>query len=209
MRIGIFGGTFDPIHNGHLLLAECCRQTCELDEVRFIPAAIPPHKRQQTITPDKKRLEMLRLALGGDSHFTLSDVEIKRGGISYSAETLQEIKKESPEDELFFLMGADSLADFPTWKDPQIICNLALPVTVYRHGSPTPDFSPLAPFFKKERFQKLQKYQVEMPIIDLSSTDLRERIAQKKSIRFRVPKSVERYIETNQLYQREKTAKGT
>ena len=118
MRLGIFGGSFDPVHYGHLLLAESCREQCRLDEVWFVPAAAPPHKRSRELTAGQHRIEMLRLAVGGHAAFQVSTLEIERGGLSYTVDTLAEIQQHQPAAELFLLMGADSLVDLPSWREP-------------------------------------------------------------------------------------------
>ena len=111
MRIGIFGGSFNPIHFGHLLLAETCREQCRLDEVWFVPAARPPHKQDLPLAPDADRVAMLQLAVGGHKPFRVSEIELQREGVSYTVDTLREIAEQQPDAELFFLMGADSLAE--------------------------------------------------------------------------------------------------
>src|SRR5690242_13897575 len=118
MRLGIFGGSFDPVHYGHLLLAECCRETLRLDEVWLIPAAVPPHKQLRELADGKHRLQMLELALGGHEQIRASAVELERGGISYTVDTLAAVRDRSPAAELFLLMGADSLHDLPNWREP-------------------------------------------------------------------------------------------
>ncbi|MGC4004614.1 MAG: nicotinate (nicotinamide) nucleotide adenylyltransferase [Pirellulales bacterium] len=123
MRLGVFGGSFDPVHLGHLILAESCREQAALDRVLFIPTHIQPHKQGHTPAPDLARLEMLKLAIGGNSAFELSTREVDRGGVSYTVETLTHLKAERPEAELFFMMGADSLADFPKWREPRGFAN--------------------------------------------------------------------------------------
>ncbi len=115
MRLGILGGTFDPVHYGHLLLAEQTREQCGLDRIWFLPAAVPPHKRSAPLTPGARRIEMLRLAIAGHEAFEVSTLEIDRGGVSYTLDTLSAVRQQQPEAELFFLMGADSLRDLPTW----------------------------------------------------------------------------------------------
>src|SRR5688500_10806095 len=122
MRLGLFGGTFDPVHYGHLLLAEACREQCRLDELWFVPAAVPPHKQERTLSPAKERVEMLRLAVGGHPAFSVSTLEIDRGGVSYTVNTLDAVRLSRPEATLFFPMGADSLVDLPTWREPRRIC---------------------------------------------------------------------------------------
>ncbi|MCI0357805.1 MAG: nicotinate-nucleotide adenylyltransferase [Planctomycetaceae bacterium] len=200
MRLGIFGGSFNPVHYGHLVLAEVCRETCGLDEVWLVPAAVPPHKQGVEMASGKARLEMLELALAGNEHLRPSPVELDRGGVSYTVDTLACIAEEKPGASLFLLMGADSLEDLPTWREPERICALATPIVVRRAGSPEPDFSALAPLVSAERLAEIRRWQVEMPLVELSSTDLRQRAAAGKSLRFRTPRAVERYIETHGLY---------
>ena len=134
MRLGIFGGSFNPVHYGHLLLAESCREACALDEVWLVPAAVPPHKQGVVLAPAKARLEMLELALAGNEHLRPSSIELDRGGVSYTVDTLARIAAEKPGATLFLLMGADSLADLPTWREPARICSLATPVVVAACG---------------------------------------------------------------------------
>jgi nicotinate-nucleotide adenylyltransferase len=200
MRLGIYGGSFDPVHFGHLLVAENCREQQRLDEVWFIPAATSPHKRQRAPAEARHRVEMLHLAVGGHEPFQVSTIEIDRGGISYSVETLQQLHADDPAREMFLLLGADALADLPTWKDPGRICELALPLVVSRAYAPEPDFAPLVEFMSRERIAAAQAAQVKMPPIGIASSDIRRRIAAGKSIRFRTPRAVERYIETHGLY---------
>ncbi|MEX0938953.1 MAG: nicotinate-nucleotide adenylyltransferase [Pirellulales bacterium] len=200
MRIGIFGGSFDPIHYGHLLLAESCREQRQLDRVWFLPAAVPPHKRRAARAPDTHRANMIELALAEQPAFELSLLELKRGGLSYTADTLREIAREQPEAELFLLLGGDSLVDLPTWREPEEICRLAIPVVVSRPGAPPPDFSPLVGLVSDERLTQIEQSQVEMPLIELSSTDIRRRVAAGQSIRYRTLPSVMRYIEQLGLY---------
>jgi nicotinate-nucleotide adenylyltransferase len=200
MRLGIFGGTFDPVHYGHLLLAECAREQCRLDQVWFLPATIPPHKQGQPITPVEARIEMLELAIGGNTAFQVSRLEADRGGVNYSVDTLAAIAGQDPQRELFFLMGADSLADLPSWREPAQICRLAIPTVVRRAGQEI-DFSPLAPLVGPDRLTSIREHQVEMPRVDLSSREMRSRLARGQSIRYRTPRAVEKYIETAELYQ--------
>jgi len=200
MRLGIFGGSFNPVHYGHLLLAESCREACALDEVWLVPAAVPPHKQSAELAPGKARWEMLELALAGNEQLRPSPVELDRGGVSYTVETLAKIAQEKPDTSMFLLMGADSLEDLPTWREPERICALATPIVVRRAGSPEPDFGALASLVSAQRLAEIRRCQVEMPIIELSSTDLRQRAAEGKSLRYRTPRAVEKYIETHGLY---------
>jgi nicotinate-nucleotide adenylyltransferase len=201
MRLGLFGGSFDPVHYGHLLLAECCRETLRLDEVWLMPAAVPPHKRERVLAPAKHRLQMLELALAGHEQILASSLEIDRGGVSYTVQTLATIREAKPQAETYLLMGADSLRDLPTWREPARICELSIPAVVRRGGASEPDFGILAELVSPQRLALIRAAQVEMPLVELSSTDLRQRAAAGQSLRFRTPRAVEKYIETHKLYQ--------
>ena len=203
MRLGLFGGTFDPVHYGHLLLAECCREQCRLDEVRFLPAAVPPHKRGRERTPAAVRIEMLELAIAGHAAFSVSRYEVDRGGVNFTADTLAHFREEDPEAELFFLLGADMLHDLPHWHQPERICELATAVAVRRPGSGPLNFDVLRPITSAERLEAIRRHQAEMPEIGLSSTEIRRRVAAGLSIRYWTPRAVEKYIETHGLYRGE------
>jgi nicotinate-nucleotide adenylyltransferase len=195
MRLGLFGGTFDPIHLGHLILAEACREDCGLDRVWFVVTATPPHKRGGR-TPVADRLEMARIATAGHSAFEVSEIEAGDDGPHYSFATLERLAAERPGDEFFFIIGADSLADLPQWRRPERIAELATIVVVNRPGiDPTVAAAPpdLGPAARPLRF-------VTIPPIGISSTDLRRRLAEGRSIRYQVPRGVEAYIHANGLY---------
>lgn len=209
MRLGIFGGSFDPVHYGHLLLAETCREQARLDRVWFVPNSLSPLKREQPPASAKHRLEMLQLAIGGHEAFEVCTLEIDRGGISYTVDTLSQIRELHPTAELFFLMGADSLADFTLWREPERICSLAIPLVVRRHGSPEPDFAPIASLLSAERLELSRKNVVNMPIIQLSASEIRSRAQRGESLRYRTPRAVEKYIETNGLYRHETVSHPT
>ena len=200
MRLGVFGGSFDPVHYGHLLLAESCREQCRLDQVWFLPAAVPPHKRDRELSPGSQRVEMLRLAVAGHEYFQVATLELDRGGISYTVDTLREIHRQQPAAELFLLMGADSLVDLPAWREPDAICRMAIPVAVRRAGAPEPDFEILQPVVDAARLQMIRRHQVEMPVVGFSSRDVRARIGAGQSVRYRTPRAVEKYIEVHGLY---------
>jgi nicotinate-nucleotide adenylyltransferase len=146
---------------------------------------------------------MLELALGGSEQLRASRIEIDRGGVSFTVDTLTAVVEQRPDAELFFLLGADSLNDLPTWREPRRICELALPVVVRRGGAPEPDFNVLAPLVSPSRLAEIRAAQVQMPLIELSSTDLRERAAKGRSLRYRTPRAVEVYIQANSLYRGE------
>ncbi len=200
MRLGIYGGSFDPIHFAHLLLAESCREQAALDEVWFMPAAVPPHKLAKKLSADKHRIEMLQLAIGGHQAFRVSTIELDRGGASYTFETLEQIHAERPGDELFFLMGGDSVRDLPTWRRPERICELATMLVVHRREALVPDIAALRPLMSAERYAAAPPRLVEMPLVELSSTDIRERARAGRSLRYRLPAAVAKYIETHGLY---------
>lgn len=195
MRLGIYGGTFDPVHFAHLLLAEQCREQLALDAVWFIPAAVPPHKQDRSISSAKDRLAMLKLAIAGHPEFVVSDREIARGGTSYTVDTLRELRAEDPSRELFLLIGADSLADLTMWHEPDQILELATVVAVNR-GRQRTDATPL----QQQLGAASSIVEVTMPAVDLASTDLRERVAAGKSIRYMTPRAVEQYIAAHRLY---------
>jgi nicotinate-nucleotide adenylyltransferase len=200
MRLGIFGGTFDPVHYGHLLLAECCREQCRLDAVWFLPAAVPPHKQDRELTPAVHRIEMLELAIAGNRAFSVCRYETDRGGVNYSVDTLGHFCEEDPARELFFLMGADMLADLPHWRNAARVCELALPVVVRRPGSGPIDFGCLRGVAGEDRIELIRRRQVEMPEIGISATDIRRRVSLGQSIRYCTARAVEMYIETHGLY---------
>lgn len=200
MRVGILGGSFDPVHYGHLLLAESAREELRLDEVWLLPAAIAPHKQDRRITGGPQRCEMIELAISGYEPFRLCRYEIDRGGVNYTVDTLAHLSDEDPSRELFFLMGADSLADLPTWKDPARLLELCIPAVVARAGGKPIDYSVLEPYASAERIDLFRKHQFHMPAIELSSSDIRARASAGKSIRYRTPRAVEKYVETQQLY---------
>lgn len=195
MRLGLFGGTFDPIHLGHLILAESCREACALDRVWFVVAGSPPHKPGGR-TPVSHRLEMVRIAVAGHPAFEVSELETTRPGPHYSVETLEGIRRERPDDELFFFVGADSLADLPHWREPGRIATLANVVVVNRPGidpAVTSNLPDLGPGTKPLRL-------VSIPPVGIASHDLRQRVAEGRTIRYQVPRGVEAYIQTHGLY---------
>ena len=198
MRLGVLGGTFDPPHMGHLILAEEARLALGLEQVLFVPAGNPWRKAGQELSPREDRLAMVRLAVGGNPHFAASTLEIEREGPSYTAETLAALREQLTADsEIFLILGQDSLADLPNWWQPQRIISLArLAVAVRTAWEPAqadaletelPDIS-----------QRL--VWLDMPRIDISSTAVRERVRRGLSIRYWVPPAVEEYIRQHGLY---------
>ncbi|MBX7071701.1 MAG: nicotinate-nucleotide adenylyltransferase [Pirellulales bacterium] len=200
MRLGLFGGTFDPIHYGHLLLAETAREECRLDQVWFVPNSQAPHKQGRPITDAQRRVEMLKLAIGGNSAFAISTLEIDRGGVSYTVDTLAQLRADEPTRELFLILGADSLIDLPTWREPARICELAMLVIARRTGAERARLDTLSELVSRERLAEFEPYQIEMPRVDLSASMLRRRVSQGLSIRYRTPRAVEKFIEVAGLY---------
>ncbi len=198
MKVGMLGGTFDPIHLGHLILAEQARAGLGLDRVLFVPAGQPWRKAGRQIAPVADRVAMVRAALGDDPYFELSLVESERAGPSYTADTLEALHEQLGDGvELFFILGQDALADLPNWRDPGRIVARARLVVAARAGWTPADLAALervAPGIR-ERIDV-----VVMPRIDISSTDIRRRVTAADSIRFLVPPAVERYIAETGLY---------
>lgn len=197
-RLGILGGTFDPIHYGHLLMAETCRQELGLSEVKFLPAGQPPHKEGRAITDGHARADMIQLAVSGYSEFSVDRRELRRQGPSYTVDTLTEFRELLPDAKLHLIIGADSLKDLLTWKSPDLICELATVVAVNRPGLPE---------LTKERAiewvgagiagsMKL----LSMPGTDLSASHLRERVRSGLGLRFMTPRAVESFIDQHQIY---------
>ncbi|MGE0609376.1 MAG: nicotinate-nucleotide adenylyltransferase [Pirellulales bacterium] len=200
MRLGIFGGTFDPVHYGHLLLAECCREQCRLDEVWFLPAATPPHKQEADHTPGEARVDMLRLAIGGHAEFSVSTHEIDRGGVNYTVDTLAALRQQMPDAELYFLLGGDMFLDLPQWREPARLAELAALVAVGRPPVDAVDFSHLEGILPEDKLAAMRRNVVEMPAVGISGSEIRRRVAAGQSIRYRTPRAVEKYIETHGLY---------
>ncbi|MSR31636.1 MAG: nicotinate (nicotinamide) nucleotide adenylyltransferase [Gemmataceae bacterium] len=199
MRVGVFGGSFDPVHLGHLALAEACREAASLDEVWFIPAHFPPHKGTRALAWFEHRLEMLELAIAGHEPFRADPLERERPGPSFTMETLRLLSQQHPGNEWFLILGSDSALEFSTWKEPGKILQMAtLVVHGRRGGELSGDFSS-----NLEKAAGVAPRLIEVhgpPWFDISSTLLRERISQGKSIRFLVPRALEEYIRSKKLY---------
>lgn len=199
-RLGVFGGSFDPIHLGHLILAEVAREHLQLSKVLFVPAAISPLKLDKAPRADaKQRFAMIELAIGGNHFFAADDRELSRSGPSFTVDTLRELQAENPDKELVFLMGADSLASFEKWKSPNEICQLATLAVLSRGGQELPDPGTLAPFLPQPKDAASHIH--PMPQLEISSSDIRERIAKHQSTRYQLPPAVEAYVNANKLYQ--------
>jgi nicotinate-nucleotide adenylyltransferase len=200
MRVGIYGGTFDPVHVGHLILAEQAREQARLDEVWFIPAFRPPQKPEQTITRFDLRVEMLALALAGNPAFRINELEKERAGPSYTVDTLAELRRRHPGTSFALLLGGDALADLPSWRDPRGIVTDAALVVMVRPGVALLDAAQLRQRLALPADTPLELQVMETPLIDIASRDLRHRVAHGHSIRYCVPRAVEVYIHEKGLY---------
>ena len=200
MRIGVFGGTFDPVHVGHLILAERCRESARLDQVLFVPSAVPPHKKTHVLTPFAQRVEMLTLAISGHPPFRIDELENERSGPSYTVDTLTQLQAQRPGDEFCFILGSDSLHDFPTWRQPARILELATLLVIVRSDWPAFAVDELRKAVKLPDDFRLRYEVVEAPLIDISSREIRQRIAASQSVRYMIPRAVEAYIEDKGLY---------
>jgi nicotinate-nucleotide adenylyltransferase len=198
VRLGVLGGTFDPPHVGHLILAEEARTRLQLEKVLFVPAGDPWRKAGQEITPAEHRLAMVRLLLGSDPYFEVSTLEVERRGPSYTVDTLEALRQQyGPGLELYFILGEDALRDLPNWKEPARIVSLARLAAAPRpaeRGWATADLEAAVPGIS-ERIVTLP-----MPTIDISSTALRERARAGLSLRYLVPLGLEEYIRHHRLY---------
>jgi len=188
-KVGIFGGTFDPIHFGHLITAQSVKELRDLDKIIFIPAFISPHKTDAKASSPEDRLNMIKLAVEGIPFFDFSDIEIKKGGISYSVDTLQELKKHYTE--LEFIIGYDNIFTFHTWKEPDEIFKLAKVIVLKRKSSHPPQF--------EDKYYH-QSVFVQTRGIEISATDIRERVKHGMPINFLVPSEVMKYIYKHKLY---------
>lgn len=197
-KVGILGGTFDPVHIAHLMLAECAWQQFELDTVLIMPSGTPPHKAEKGITDASHRARMIQLAIEDNKHFKLSAVEIERTGRTYTAETLVELCRNNPDCEYYFIIGADSFLKMEKWYHAELIMNHAILLAAVRE--------PMEASRVEEKIAWLRElYQADIrilhtPNLAISSTMIRSRVAEGISIRYLVPKDVEKYIYQNKLY---------
>lgn len=200
MRIGIFGGTFDPVHYGHLIVAEQAREQAELDQVWFVVSARPPHKADQAITPFERRAEMLSLALAGQEHrFKVDVTEKDRAGLSYTADTLDALATRHPGTDWFLILGADSVKDLPSWHEPIRIVRQATILVAARPGYEVWTSNELASRMGADA-KEVRLRTVEVPQVDIASRDLRLRASEGRSLLFQLPRSVEVYIREKRLY---------
>lgn len=198
-KVGILGGSFNPVHVGHLILAETAAEALELDRVVLIPCARRAHKASTLLASEEHRLAMLRLATAENSRMEVSDMELVRGGVSYTVDTIAEYRERNPMDDVFFIVGADSLLELHMWKDIYGLLRLCKMVPVTRSGIRLRpgDIHLDAPWP-----ERIEKAIIRGREIEVSSSDIRHRVAEDMSIRYLVPSAVEHYIAEQRLYVR-------
>ena len=197
LRLGILGGTFDPIHNGHLVAAQETHYQLALDRILFVPAGTPPHKPNKPVSPAHHRLHMIELAIASQPAFGISRVDVDRPGPHYTVDMLQLLRNEWPPDaHLFFIEGSDSLAEMVSWYQPQQLIQLCELAVVRRPGSDVD----LAELERRLPGLNSRLHWIDMPLLDISSTDLRARVREGRPISYLVPATVEAYISENGLY---------
>jgi nicotinate-nucleotide adenylyltransferase len=199
MRIGIFGGTFDPVHMGHLILAEQCREQARLDQVWFMPSYHPPHKAEKGITRFEQRCDMLDLAVAGHPAFKVERIENSLPEPSFTARTLAELHRRHPGNEFFLLMGSDCLPDLPGWHEPRLVIERAGLVVVPRPGVMLWTAARLASALGLSEDAVRLRF-VACPLIEIASRELRRALTDGLSIRYMVPRAVEEYIHNHKLY---------
>lgn len=197
-KIGIMGGTFNPIHYGHLILAESTYEQLNLDKILFMPLKNPPHKAISGEVSEKQRVDMISQAIKDNPHFELSTMELDREGITYTAETLTILTRENPDTEYYFIVGADSLFYMQNWKEPQTVFRLCTVVAAGRNQVEMDKIYNQIEYLKN--IFRANIMLIHMPAIEISSAMIRERVAADKAIRYYVPEAVREYIENNRLY---------
>lgn len=198
MKIGILGGTFNPIHIGHLILAQNALDFCKLSEVIFVPTGCSYLKDQRLILPKNERLTMVKLAIEDNPMFSFSTVETDLEGNTYTCETLERLKIQYPEDELCFIIGADTLYSIDTWKNPDKIFSLCSIIAAPRDNHSVDDLNKQIKYLEDRFAAKI--YLLNSENIDISSSTIRNKIANNESARYYLPKNVSDYIDNNQFY---------
>lgn len=196
LKLGIMGGTFDPIHVGHLILAEQVYDALDLDFILFIPTGHPSFKRDKLVRPAADRLRMVELAIEGNPHFLVSDMEVVREGVTYTLDTLQELHALLPDAELFFIMGSDTLLTLDHWRASEKLASLAIFVGINRPGDSLVSDEDLG-HLRTLGFKALL---LDAPALEVSSSDIRQRLESGRSVRYLVPDSVIRYADERRLY---------
>ncbi len=197
-KIGIMGGTFNPIHVGHLIIAEIAYEQYELDKVLFMPASQPPHKIGEPIEEDVYRVAMVKLAINDNPHFELSLMEINRPGLSYTAMTMEQLAHEYPDTEFYFIVGGDSIAAIETWREPEKVLRLGHMVACVRDQVDNKRLDQQIDYLKKK--YQTEVFKLEVPKMDISSTMIRERLQSNNGVKYLVPDNVIAYINKHGLY---------
>jgi nicotinate-nucleotide adenylyltransferase len=200
MRVGILGGSFDPIHYGHLWLAEAAREQLALDQIWLIPARVSPLKTQAPPSDGAVRAEMLRLAVGGCPEYVVQTCELQREGPSYTVDTMRELQDQHPDHRFYLLLGADALTDLGRWREPQQLAGDCQICVVERAGEAKWDHRRLEGILPLDAIERIREHTIRMPAIEIASRTLRQRIADGKSIRFQTPRAVEELIRAQGLY---------
>ena len=197
-KVGIMGGTFDPIHIGHLILGENAYLQFGLDKVVFMPSGNPPHKKERDGGTDLQRMDMVKLAIASNTHFEISDIEMNEEGYTYTYRTLEKLVKEHPDTEYYFIIGADSLFYFDTWKNPQRIADACTLVVATRNHTSDEKLDEKIEFVRKLFNAKIEKLDTEN--IDCSSSQIRSWIKEGHTVKYYVPDTVINYIHTYHVY---------
>jgi nicotinate-nucleotide adenylyltransferase len=201
MRIGLFGGSFNPVHAGHLIASRAVAEELHLDKLYLVPAAVPPHRVLKNLADARHRLEMLRLATRGEPLFEVSDLEIARPGPSYTILTVEEFRRRLGESaEFFWIIGADSLPELASWYQAERLVDICRIITAARPGWDRPDLAVLAGRLRPEQIERLKADVLQTPCIDISASGIRRRVAAGLSIRYLVPDAVADYIAAHGLY---------
>lgn len=199
LKFGVLGGTFNPIHYGHLLMAEQAREALKIGKIVFMPSGYPPHKDLKTVVSADDRMKMVEMAIHSNENFLASTIELDREGKSYTVDTLRELKAEYGQDtELFFIIGADVLIDLPNWRSIREVVKLCKFAAMQRPGFKKEEFNEQKRLLEEEYGAEIEV--IDMPLIDISSTDIRNRLAEAKSIKYMLPENVIEYIEKEGLY---------
>lgn len=199
-RILLFGGSFDPIHHGHLIAAREAAEAYDIPRVVLIPSAAPPHKRRRVLAPSADRLQMCRLATEGDPLFSVSDSELRVAPPNYTIDTVERFSQAHPEAELHWLIGADSLNELASWHRVGELAEACTLVTVARPRLPEPDWSVLSGLLSESALEKIRRHMLKSSLIDISATRIRERVRRGLSVRYLVPRAVAAYIAERALY---------
>lgn len=196
-KTGILGGTLNPIHVGHLIIAQAAKEQLQLDKVLFMPTGCPPHKNTDIIADKRHRSTMIKMAIESNPDFAFSDVELKRDGIIYTVDTLKILKEQNPKEQFFFIMGADSLLAIESWKKPEDIFRLCTVVVADRDEQEGKLLDMIS--YLQNKYQGEIVF-VKAPLVDISSSDIRDKVRMNCSIKYLVDDKVEKYIYENKLY---------